>query len=79
MNFNLGDIVEYKNYQGMIDFIDSCYIVVRGCKVGPEGNPPRLVIYPNFQDDVKIIEKSTLDEESAKKLLANQNYSCKVK
>ena len=79
MKFSLGDLIEYNDYIGIIDFIDTYYIVVRGCKVGPEGNPPRLVIFPDYQDEVKIIEKSKLTDDEMKLSLREQKYSCPVK
>lgn len=79
MKFSLGDLVEYRDYTGIIDFIDACYIVIRGCKIGPEGNPPRLVIFPDSLDEVKIIKKSRLTDEEMKLSLRDQKYSCPIK
>jgi hypothetical protein len=79
MRFNLGDLIEYQDYRGIIDFIDTSYIVVRGCVSSTNGNPPRLLIFPQYQDKVNIIEKTTLTPEEATELLRDQKYSCPIK
>jgi|ETNmetMinimDraft_5_1059913.scaffolds.fasta_scaffold114333_2 hypothetical protein len=79
MGFNLGDLVEYQDYRGIVDFIDTSYIVIRGCVSSTNGNPPRLLIFPQYQDKVNIIEKTTLSNDEVVDLLKDQKYSCPIK
>ena len=53
--FDLGMEVDYDGDIGVIDFICPRYIRIK-LPNSPERSSPRLVVYREFQDRVKIIE-----------------------
>ena len=55
--FSLGMLVEYRNHCGIIDFIDSSYLIIR---LPPsEGRQsPRLIVHPKYQDEIKVLKDS---------------------
>lgn len=57
MSFAEGTKVIYKGKDGVIDFVDSQYVVVRWNEVAGE-NPARLIVYPDYYDRITLLKSS---------------------
>lgn len=53
--FDIGDEVNYDGNVGIIDFVCSRYIRIKLPNT-PGRDHPRLIVYKEFQDQVKILE-----------------------
>jgi hypothetical protein len=57
MSFSEGTKVIYKNKTGIIDFVDTEYVVVRWDEIGGS-NPARLVVYPQCYNKITLFKSS---------------------
>lgn len=58
--FSLGMLVEYRNHCGIIDFIDSSYLIIRlpPSEASEGRQSPRLIVHPEYQDEIKVLKDS---------------------
>ena len=56
MRFCAKDEVEYRGMQGVVTFADSAYIVISLPAVSDKNNPAGLVVFPEQQKNVYLID-----------------------
>ena len=58
MSFAEGTEVIYKGSYGVIDFIHETYVVIK-LPAAPNGNPPRVLVFPDNYKEIEIAKAST--------------------
>jgi len=57
MRFCEKDEVEYKGMSGVVTFVDSAYIVITLPQHNSKLNPPKLVVFPEQQKNVYLMNE----------------------